>query len=196
MSGFDAIVLSGGGSSRLGRDKLRELVGERTLLARVTLAVDDAQRVIVVGDPSGASRCDIAVSEQPSGGGPVAAIAAGLAEVGADVVVVVAGDLPFLTPTAVDELCRALDEHGVDVAVAVDDEDREQPLLAAWRADRLRAAVDGVGLPDGAAMRAVLRGATTQVRVSLGGDPVPWWDCDTPEELAMARAWAAGGSTR
>lgn len=89
---FDAIVLTGGGATRLGGvDKSALRIDGRSLLDLTLDAVGVARRVVVVG-PGG-------VSEQPPGGGPAAAIGAGVAALAddpeaADVVVVLACDMP------------------------------------------------------------------------------------------------------
>src|SRR5881409_3827494 len=76
------VVLAGGGSRRLGRDKLAEdLDGRpvlRALLDGVRAVAPDAE-VVVVGPPGRAVAGAIVVREDPPGGGPVAGLAAGLA---------------------------------------------------------------------------------------------------------------------
>lgn len=175
---FDALILAGGRARRLGGiDKATERVGGLTLLERVSAAVAaaGAAQVIVVGP------------EQP--GGPVAAIAAGLAHVTAPDVVVLAADLPFITPAAVDQLRHALT---TGVALPTDETGRDQPLCAAWRASALRASVAALGDPEGASVRSLIAACPAVVRVHMGGDPPPWFDCDTPEDLSRARGWAGG----
>ena len=172
---FDALILTGGKARRMsGRDKAAAQVGGQTLRQRVVAAVAGAQRVIEVG------------AEQD--GGPVAAIAAGLQHVTAPDVVVLAGDLPFLTGAAVGQLLAALTEGA---AVAVDDDGRDQPLCAAWRTASLRAALTALGDPFGASMRRLMATCSDVVRITLRGEPPPWFDCDTPEDLAQAQRWAA-----
>jgi molybdopterin-guanine dinucleotide biosynthesis protein A len=129
----------------------------------------------------------VVVREQPPGGGPVAAIRAGLAVVRTEVVAVLAGDLPFLTAGVLDELLGALADDG---ALAVDDTGRDQLLLGVWRTPALRAAV--ARAPGHAPVRRVLAPLTVaRVRpVVAGGSPPPWRDCDTPADLARARAEA------
>src|SRR5687768_1070225 len=96
---YTAVVLAGGKAARLGGQAKPQLeVGGRTMLAAVLAAVPDAERRIVVGPPQPAPYDVVQVREQPPGGGPVAALRAGLAEVRTDVVALLAGDLPFLTP--------------------------------------------------------------------------------------------------
>jgi hypothetical protein len=97
---YTAVVLRGGKAARLGGQAKPQLaVGGRPILAAVLDAVADADRRIVVGPPQPVPSDVLLVREQPPGGGPVAAVRAGLADVSTDVVVVLAGDLPFLTAT-------------------------------------------------------------------------------------------------
>jgi molybdopterin-guanine dinucleotide biosynthesis protein A len=180
----------------MGRAKHRELVGASSLLARVTAALGRAETVTIVGDATGAVRADATVREDPPGGGPVAGLAAGLVHVSSPVVVVAAADLPFLTAAAVDELRQGLGQDGgADVAIAVDGDGRDQLLLAAWSRTALGASIARLSLVRGARMSALYDGADVR-RVRLTGDPPPWWDCDTPQDLATARIWATQETPR
>src|SRR3954451_21606618 len=76
---YDAVVLAGGSGRRLGGvDKPALRVGSTSLLDRVLGAVPDASSVVVVGPSRATSRPVTWVREDPPGGGPVAALAAGL----------------------------------------------------------------------------------------------------------------------
>ncbi|MEU5399582.1 DUF6457 domain-containing protein [Streptomyces sp. NPDC005963] len=76
---FDAIVLAGGSAQRLGgADKPGLSVGGRTLLDRVLSASRGARRTVVVGGRRGTERPVVWAREDPPGGGPVAALDAGL----------------------------------------------------------------------------------------------------------------------
>ena len=77
---WTAIVLAGGSGTRLGgRRKAEIMLGEATLLEHVLRGLPAAIDVIVVGPaPSAPSRTVIVTRESPAGGGPVAALAAGL----------------------------------------------------------------------------------------------------------------------
>ncbi|MFI7247581.1 molybdenum cofactor guanylyltransferase [Micromonospora chalcea] len=112
MTGYAAVVLAGGAARRMGGvDKPARPVGGRPMLHRVLAAVADADQRIVVG-PSGPVPDGVRTTrEEPPGGGPVAAIAAGLAllDPGTTTVALLAADLPLLTAAAVTELRRALD---------------------------------------------------------------------------------------
>jgi molybdopterin-guanine dinucleotide biosynthesis protein A len=183
---FDAIVLAGGEARRLGgADKPALLVGASTLLDHVLTATRDADRTVVVGPRRATCRPVTWCREEPVGGGPVAALAAGLGEVTAELVVVLASDLPFLTEEVVDLLVQAVSTR--DGALLVDDDGRDQLLAGAWRTTALRAALPAV--TQGARLGSVLAGLDA-VRLSpdVGpGRPAPWFDCDTEVDLERAR---------
>src|SRR3954453_8560212 len=105
---YDAIVLAGGRARRLGGAPKPQLtVGGRRLLDHVLDAVPDAAHVVVVGPEQAAERPVVWCQEAPPGGGPVGALAAGLPRTSADVVVLLAADLPWVAP-AVPALRAAL----------------------------------------------------------------------------------------
>ena len=186
---YDAILLTGGRAARMGRpDKPGLDVGGRTLAARVAAAVADAGRLVVVGPAYGVPAA-VVTREDPPGAGPAAAIAAGLVHVGAPYVAVLAADLPFLDPATVRAL-RA-DAVGHEVALLVDDAGRDQLLCAVWRTPALAAALGALPGVAGAPVRALLDRLSRVARrtVSPAAGPPPWFDCDTPADLARARRW-------
>jgi molybdopterin-guanine dinucleotide biosynthesis protein A len=188
---YTAVVLAGGKAARLGgQAKPQLLVGGRPILAAVLDAVADAERRLVVGPPQPVPPDVRLVREHPPRGGPVAAVRAGLAHVGTDVVVVLAGDLPFLTPGLVRQLRERLTGDGV---LVVDDTGRDQYLLGAWRTSALRSAV-AAGPSGPTSLRKLLAPlAVRRLRPEVvPGAPPPWLDCDTPADLERARALAAG----
>jgi molybdopterin-guanine dinucleotide biosynthesis protein A len=185
---YTAVVLAGGRGARLGGVLKPQLeVGGRTMLAAVLEATADAAARVVVGPPQPVPPEVVLVREQPPGGGPVAALRAGLEAVGTDVVAALAGDLPFLTAELVGQLRERLTGDGV---LVVDDTGQDQLLLGLWRTEALRAAL--AGQPPRTPLRRVLAPlAVRRLRPVLPpGRPAPWTDCDTPAELARARAQA------
>jgi molybdopterin-guanine dinucleotide biosynthesis protein A len=190
---YDAVVLTGGRASRLGGlHKPGVAVGGRTLGERVLAAVRDADRTVVVGPAVPGIRVDLITREEPPGGGPVAALAAGLVGVLAPVVATLGGDLPFLDPPAVLRLRTALEaDLTAAAALYVDEDGRDQPLCAVWTTSALRAALRRAGGPGGISLAALLAAATgTLVRLREAGEgPPPWFDCDTEQDLATARGW-------
>jgi len=183
------VVLAGGTSRRMGGvDKTMLDVGGRTILDRVlgTLTAAEVGPLVVVGEQRAVSYPVRWAREDPPGGGPVAGLAAGLSEVTASRVVVVAGDLPFLDVATVAALRDALGPEIAAVgAIVVDATGRDQPLVGCWSTDALRVALPSA--PAGTSMWRLI--APLQVvRIPAG---MPLLDCDTPYELDMARAIAA-----
>jgi molybdopterin-guanine dinucleotide biosynthesis protein A len=180
---YDAIVLAGGDATRLGGvDKPQLRVAGRTLLDHAVSAVSDAARVVVVGPRRPVTGSVTFCRERPPGGGPVAAIAAAVPLTAADAVVVLAADLPWIAP-AVPALLAALPSSGM--ALLVDPGGRANYLAAAWRRRDLVAALEALGDPAGAPVRA-LAALVDRVEVADGAG---WGrDCDTWDDLAQARA--------
>jgi molybdopterin-guanine dinucleotide biosynthesis protein A len=191
---FDAVILAGGRGARLGGvDKPSILLGDSTLLERVVAAVAAARVVVVVGSERPLAREVTWCLERPAGGGPVAAIAAGLAHARAEIVVVLAADLPWIAP-AIRRLLTALaDRPGADAAVVVDSAGRRNHLAAAWRRAALNAALDRLASTQGAAARSLFeQGGVVEV-ADPAGDAA---DCDTWDDLEQARVRAESGRSR
>lgn len=188
---FDAVLLAGGLARRLGGvDKPALKVAGTPLLVLTASAVEAAGRVVVVGPPHPDLPHATYVREDPPGSGPVPALRAGFAEVGAPWTVLLAADMPFLRPGHVAALLAAARRAGADGAVFVDDDGRAQWLTGVWRTASLRRALDGYA---GARLRGVLRGLRpVAVAVRDAGERPPWFDCDTPEALAGAERAASG----
>jgi len=195
--GIAAVVLAGGAGRRLGGARKPLLpVDGRPMLARVLDAVQAAAPRIVVGPPDLALPPGVGrTCEEPPGGGPVAALAAGLALVPEAVrqVAVLAADLPFLTAADLEMVSPV---PGVDGAVFVDDAGREQWLCGIWWAASLRSRLAAVGPVAGRSLREVLSGLRV-ARVVTTARPAPWYDCDTEAELRTAQTVKrpASGST-
>jgi molybdopterin-guanine dinucleotide biosynthesis protein A len=182
---YDAVILAGGAARRLGgTDKPGAVVGGRPLIVSVAAAAAAARRLVIVGPARPELPDAIVVREDPPGSGPVPALRAGLAEVTAAWTAVLAADLPFLRPAHVAGLLRAA--AGRTGAVLADDTGRDQWLAGVWHSERLRAALAGY---PGASLRGLL-GPLDPVRVRppAGERPPPWYDCDTAQDLARARA--------
>lgn len=195
----------------MGADKLAAPLGGSTVLGELLARVPPGVPVVVVGpvrDVAQRSPAVLVAREDPPGGGPAAAVAAGLnalatagalagplswparlpaappAAAGADVLVVLAGDAPW-SPLAVPTVVRALRAAPPEAgcAVAVDAEGRLQVLLAAHRLGPLQERLSG-GAPAGRSARWLVGAGPVTVVVPehlLA-------DVDTPDQLAAARA--------
>ncbi|MEU3352050.1 NTP transferase domain-containing protein [Streptomyces sp. NPDC037389] len=191
MTVFDAVVLAGGAARRLGgADKPAVRVGGRALLDRVLGACADAGRTVVVGPRRPTVRPVTWALEDPPGGGPLAGLAAGLREVRAERVLLLSADLPFLAAGAVRELVAALDDGvaGAEGAVLVDGDGREQPLVAAYRAEALRRELGLLVAEHGTLVGLPLRMLTGELALARLPHAGASFDCDTWEDISEARA--------
>ncbi|MGH9156826.1 MAG: molybdenum cofactor guanylyltransferase [Acidimicrobiales bacterium] len=184
------MVLAGGAARRLGGiDKPALPVDGVTLLDRVLAAARPLCESLVVVGPRRPTTVPgvVTVAERFPGGGPVPAISAGMAELGAaTVVLVLAADLPLVTTAALDLLVDKM--AGGPAAAASDDRGRPVPLLAAYRVGFLSDRLAELG-PElaGVAARRLLPGDTRLVDIGEAGLNV-----NTEADLARARAAVAG----
>jgi molybdopterin-guanine dinucleotide biosynthesis protein A len=183
------VVLAGGQSRRMGRDKSRLRWQGRTLLqhARAQLAAAGCRPVLVCGGP----RADIA--DRLPGSGPVGALvsivrhAAGRWRRRPVTVLIGAVDQPLLTPSLLGELAAGLAADGGVDAVCY----RDHPLPLALRlGPRLRLAVAWaavrLGAGDGLSMRRLLArlalreltpGAEQERQLANANTPEEWRAC-------------------
>ncbi|MCB8902471.1 MULTISPECIES: NTP transferase domain-containing protein [unclassified Streptomyces] len=196
----DAVVLAGGAAQRLGgADKPGVRVGGRALLDRVLAACRGADRTVVVGDSRPTVHPVRWTREDPPGGGPLAALDAGVREIragagagqtGADVLLVLSADLPFLDEDTVHRLLGALaDAPDAEAALLTDAGGRDQPLVAAYRATPLRRELARIAEERGTLAGGPLRQLTGALRLTrVAAGPLASFDCDTWEDIATARA--------
>ncbi|MFE9256422.1 NTP transferase domain-containing protein [Streptomyces sp. NPDC006879] len=190
----DAVVLAGGSARRLGgADKPALSVGGRPLLDRVLGACGTAGTTVVVGTPRPTLRPVTWAREQPPGGGPLAALAAGLRHTDAATVLVLSADLPFLTPATVRRLLTTLEagdpDRPLEGVLLTDSEGHDQPLVAAYQAAALRRESDLLAAEHGHLGGLPLRLLTSELRLGrITSGPLDSFDCDTWEDLAAARA--------
>ncbi|MFF3875039.1 NTP transferase domain-containing protein [Streptomyces sp. NPDC001978] len=196
---YDAVVLAGGAARRLGgADKPGVRVGGRPLLDRVLAACAGARTTVVVADPRPTARPVRWAREEPPGGGPVAALDAGLRHTTAEHAVVLSADLPFLEEATVRRLLTVLGTTGADGALLTDANGRDQPLVAAYRTAALRhaltaladavSATTGGSAGPGALTGLPLRRLTGALDLTRVPDPLASFDCDTWDDIATARA--------
>lgn len=182
---YDLVVLAGGGSRRMGgTDKVLLEVGGQSMLDRVLAAGAGARVRVVVGPRRPTSADVVWTAEDPPGSGPLAGVAAGVAALGpvaAEVVVVLAGDMPLVDAATVAVLVEAAP------AVLADLEGQPQALAAAYPRDALQAALTELGDPTGRPVRLLL----DLLQPALVPAPIQAQDADTPEDLARIRR-AAG----
>lgn len=204
---YDALILSGGRSSRLGGEPKALLrAGGRTLLARTVEAAAGAGQVAVVGPAEHLPAAGLApgqclsVREDPPYSGPAAAIGAGLdaldrAGARAPWLLVLACDMPGIA-AAVDALLEAAGSpDGVPpgTSLLACAEGRAQPLAGLHDTAALRAAVRGQrgagGLENLSVFKLLARVQRREVPVPAGSTS----DVDTWEDARRAGAVAGPG---
>ena len=177
-----AVVLCGGGSTRFGADKTSQPLGETTVLDHLVDSLPTTWAVVAVGTPRPLGRAVAWAREDPPGGGPLAGIAAGIRGVTADVVVVIAGDMPFAGPWAVRLVDALAGCPDVGAVTSRDGDDRANPLLTAYRTDALREALPHD--PSGGSARFLLQAIEHESLLVPDEESL---DVDTPEALEAAR---------
>ena len=126
--------MTGGRSTRMGRDKALVAVGEIPMALRVARAMLEAgatETFFVGGDAATLGSLALRVIADPTPHeGPLAGIIGALREAGEKVVVVTACDMPWIRPEHVSALVDSL--HDFDVVMSAC-EGQVQPLHAAWK---------------------------------------------------------------
>ena len=189
---FDALILAGGRSSRLGGVPKQGLVfhGD-TLLQRSLAAASGAIRTVVVGpDPGALPPGVLSCREQPEFAGPAAAVAAGLealAQAGSErtYTLVLACDMPKVT-AAVEALTEALasGDRTADAIIACSEDGRAQQLAGFYRTGVLKRAARELasrGALNNGSMRALLASLDVQLVTVPAGSTA---DVDTWDDAA------------
>ena len=130
---LSAVILAGGKSARMGRDKARLEIGGRPLMARqIQLARETGAGEIFISGRAGADyaefKCPV-LYDRFGDAGPLAGIERVLAETSSAKVLVLAVDMPNLTPVILKQLIgRARERMGVIPRI----EGRMEPLAAVY----------------------------------------------------------------
>jgi molybdopterin-guanine dinucleotide biosynthesis protein A len=140
------IVLAGGRSSRFGSDKMAADYQGRPLLFHAIGSVSSvADQIVLVLAPRATVPDDLPpgvriARDEEAYGGPLRGLAAGLAGVTTDLVLVAGGDMPRLSPTVLRKMCRTIESSDAD-AVALLEGAQRRPMPLVLRT-RVRAGVD------------------------------------------------------
>lgn len=135
-STFSGIVLAGGASRRMGRDKAVLDIGGLPLLRHVVARLRTVVQDVTVVGPQTLEALNVPariVPDEIPGHGPVAGLVTGLRAVASEWAVVVACDMPLLSPALLDRMCeRARTDREADVIV-VETTRGIEPLHAVYR---------------------------------------------------------------
>jgi molybdenum cofactor guanylyltransferase len=136
MTDVAAFILAGGASSRMGTDKSQLLINRQTFAERISqtlLKVTDS--VTFVGRRLEGSNLPSVADVYPQWGA-LGGLHAAFAACRRDWAVVVACDLPFVTPELFLSLSSLRLDH--DAVVPIQPDGRPQPLAALYRVDPCR----------------------------------------------------------
>jgi molybdopterin-guanine dinucleotide biosynthesis protein A len=188
---FTGVVLAGGSSSRMGRDKAFIEVDGRPLvtIAVGALRAGGASRVVVVGgdaarigalDPGLHPGLDLIVDEHP-GDGPLGGLVSGLRAADDPIAMVLACDMPAIDGDTVAFIVGALASHATALVAAPRVGDRLQILTAAYRLTVLPV-LDAAFVAGERAPRRAL--GPVEVTEVVGVDPNRLDDVDRPQDLS------------
>lgn len=189
MNAIAGVVLAGGAGRRIGGDKALRPLGDRTLLAHVVGRFAPQVAALAInanGDPGRFRSFGLPVL--PDAGatlaGPLAGVAAGLGWArgqGFARLVTVACDTPFIPGDLVARLAAA---DPADVVVASSG-GRMHYTVALWRTDLADVLAADLAAGRAAAMHRWLA-ERRNGSVAFDGTPDPFFNINTPEELAAA----------
>lgn len=188
-----AIILAGGDSQRMGRDKANVLLGDQTLLQHVIATMQQIFPRVIVSVRQPRPEIDLPqICDANTGAGmdagPLAGLAASLGQITTPWAFAVACDMPFVTPAMVEYLAQQRPGNQAVVPVV---QGYPQPLAAFYASsclDPIR-----VHLADGGknSLRAILE--RLQVRyveeaelLKVDAALRSFFDLDTPQDVALA----------
>ncbi|MFJ4170143.1 NTP transferase domain-containing protein [Paenarthrobacter sp. NPDC089714] len=181
---FNAVILAGGRATRLGgvpKPGLR--YDGASLLSHALDSVRGASRIVVVGPrQDGLPDGVLSAREEPAYAGPAAAIAAGLAVLGATDpapwTLVLACDMPHASRGVAAILEEVAGHHGTEGAMAVSSDGRQQPLLGIYSTQALEREVAAArSLTNASVFKLLARLNVLAVAVPDGStDDVDTWE--------------------
>lgn len=191
-----AIILAGGDSQRMGRDKAGLVLGGQTLLQQVAAAMGKVFPEVIVSvrrlrpDINLPQVCDVQADEgMPAVAGPLAGLVSGLGRITTPWAYVVACDMPFVQPAMIELLAGYRPEYQAVVPVAGG---HPQPLAAFYARSCLDTIHAHLAAGGKNSLRAVLE--NLQVRyvdeAELSkADPGlrSFFDLDTPQDVESAQ---------
>lgn len=203
------VLLAGGRSRRMGRgDKALMTLAGRLLIRHASERLAPQVGALILntnGDPQRFSALGLPViaDETDDFAGPLAGVLAALhwfaqKRQGFSAVASVSADVPFVPVDLVARLAEALRTHGTARVAVAQSRGRRHHVISLWRMDAADEIAAALARGERRAEAIVDRlGAVTVpfADVDLGGESVdPFFNVNTPEDLAFAEAVLAGAS--
>ncbi|HEY9898516.1 MAG TPA: molybdenum cofactor guanylyltransferase [Pantanalinema sp.] len=186
-----AVLLAGGKSQRMGRDKSRLPFGDEPLAARVynTLGRVFPRVVVVTNQPDFPVAGAFCIGDRHPGNGPLEGLASAFEAIEADRVLLVACDMPFLEPALLRALASEPDD--ADVIAPCTPRGRE-PLLAIYSRRLLPVLRERLGAGDCRVCGLIddVRYREIPPEALRAHDPElrSFWNLNHPEDYAQALA--------
>lgn len=182
------IILAGGESKRMGRDKAALPFNGETLLQSVIASVQPlfAQTLVSVRE----KRPDVAlpqICDMQSDGGPLVGLISALEKVATPWAFVVACDMPFVAPALIAHLASLRENHQ---AVVPQINGQAQPLAAFYARSALPLLQSSLASGNksliGALKTLDVRYVAAEELVQFDPQLNSFFDLDTPQDLALA----------
>ena len=184
-------ILTGGKSSRMGADKAFLDFGSRTLLERaIAVVYETSPNLSIVGDPAKFAAYGSVIADLYPGCGPLAGIHGALLHSSAELNLMLAVDMPFVSRELLDFLFAAANE--TDAIVVVPRTARGfQPLCAVYRRAFASTAEEALlagnykidAVFSGVAVRVIEEGELARAGFSEG----IFFNVNTPDDLRTAK---------
>jgi molybdopterin-guanine dinucleotide biosynthesis protein A len=183
-----AIILAGGNSKRMGRDKAALPFNGATLLQHVIASVQPLFALTLVSVRE--LRADVALPQicdtQPDGG-PLVGLLSALEKVTTPWAFVVACDMPFIAPAVIMHLSQCRANHQAVIPLV---DGHAQPLAAFYARSALpllqRSLASGNQSLTGALQTLDVRYVTADELALYDPQLRSFFDLDTPQDLALA----------
>ncbi|MDD2273086.1 MAG: molybdenum cofactor guanylyltransferase [Desulfuromonadaceae bacterium] len=185
------VILAGGASSRMGKNKALLKVGEQFLIERVYTSIaalfHDVILVTNTADIYSFIPCPKVPDVYP-GAGSIAGLHAGLHASGTERIFAVACDMPFLNAELIRFLCK--DAEAYDAVVPLDRSGRLEPLHALYAKSALIPMQESIERGDKSIINLLDRVTTRMVPSDLfkniSGAEESFRNLNTPEEYVVA----------
>ncbi len=185
-----AVIMAGGESQRMGRDKATLVLGEQTLLQHVVNIVQPLFSKVVVSVRQIRPEIELPqICDTYPNAGPLAGLCAGLEQAATPWIFAVATDMPFVQPAMIEQLAQR--RAGFQAVVPVV-QGHPQPLAAFYSVDCLstiQGLLDATGKRSIRAALDLLNVCYVDTSELLAVDPSlqSFFDLDTPEDFAAAK---------
>lgn len=195
MLDVEGFILVGGASSRMGDDKAGLLLDGQTTVAWIADSLRAVTtKIALVGSTTANQETPYpSISDQLQGWGPLGGIQAALRACAAEYCIVIACDLPFVTPRLFERLLSAASSEAlVDAVVPRQKDGRAQPLCAVYRQSTCLAAAEKVIAANEHTPRAMLETVRTRFiefteLANLPGSDHFFFNLNYPDDFARAR---------